>query len=203
MFLVDLEERRRISDEEIKETVSRRRPYRQWLAANVRRLPDLFHAPARMGAEERLAKQRMFGYTLEDLRLLVGPMAEAAKEPLGSMGDDTPLAVLSDRPRLLYDYFKQLFAQVTNPPLDAIREELVTSLALNLGPGRNLFTETPEHCAKLRLEQPVIANIDLIDGVWTCPRLRCRRASKPADSRRLWIACRRLRRKRFGEELRS
>ena len=165
MFLVDLEEGRRILDEEIKETVSRRQPYRQWLADNVRRLPDLFHAQARMDAEERLARQRMFGYTLEDLRLLVGPMAEAAKEPLGSMGDDTPLAVLSDRPRLLYDYFKQLFAQVTNPPLDAIREELVTSLALNLGPGRNLFTETPEHCAKLRLEQPVIANIGLIDSL--------------------------------------
>ena len=165
MFLVDLEEGRRITDAEIKETISSRKPYGQWLADNVRRLPDLGALPARMGTSRRRERQQMFGYSLEDLRLLLGPMAQAAKEPLGSMGDDTPLAVLSERPRLLYDYFKQLFAQVTNPPLDAIREELVTSLALNLGPGRNLFDETPEHCRRLRLEQPIIADIDLVSGV--------------------------------------
>ncbi len=165
MLLVDLNDGRRITDEEIKETISRTQPYRVWLRSNVLGLPKSTLAHGRMPAEKRSILQRMFGYTLEDLRLLVGPMARAAKEPLGSMGDDTPLAVLSDRSRLLYDYFRQLFAQVTNPPLDAIREELVTSLALNLGPGKNLFTETPEHCRKLRLKQPVIVDIGHLKAI--------------------------------------
>ena len=164
MFLVDLQEGHIIGDEEIKRSISQRRPYRKWLTANTLTLQSFGRvaAPPPLTDEERLRRQRMHGYTLEDLRLLLTPMAQNAKEALGSMGDDTPLAVLSDRPRLLYDYFKQLFAQVTNPPLDAIREALVTSLALNLGASENLFTETPRHCRKLRLEQPILTDEDLV-----------------------------------------
>ena len=163
MFLVDLKEGRVISDEEIKSTISRRKPYRKWLDDNVitlERLPRPASTP-RIAPEARRTKQRMFGYTLEDLRLLLAPMGQNAKEALGSMGNDTPLAVLSDRPRLLYDYFKQLFAQVTNPPLDAIREALVTSLELNLGADHDLFSETPLHCRQLHLKQPILTDEDL------------------------------------------
>ena len=163
MFLVDLEEKRIISDEEIKSRMSRRQPYRQWLRDNVvtlDRLPEPAAAPC-IDAGARQTMQQLFGYTLEDLRLLLPPMGQTGKEALGSMGDDTPLAVLSDRPRLLYDYFKQLFAQVTNPPLDAIREELVTSLFLNLGADHDLFQETPLHCWQLQLKQPILTDADL------------------------------------------
>ncbi len=161
MFLIDLEERRIIDDEEIKMRICSRAPYRVWLTEHQRTLASL--PPAEPGAMEGtlLQRQQMFGYTLEDLRLLMAPMGQDAKEPLGAMGNDTPLAVLSDRPRLLYDYFKQLFAQVTNPPLDAIREFMVTSLAMNLGSSGNLFSESARHCAKLRLEQPVITESEL------------------------------------------
>ena len=105
--------------------------------------------------------QRTFGYTLEDLRIIMAPMAIDGQEPVGSMGNDTPLAVLSDRPQLLYNYFKQLFAQVTNPPLDAIREEIITSMITTIGSEGNLLEETPEQCALLRLELPVITNAEL------------------------------------------
>ncbi|RMH67381.1 MAG: glutamate synthase large subunit [Bacteroidetes bacterium] len=163
MFLVDLEEGRLIRDEEIKQRISTRRPYRQWLDEN---LVELKHLPApkrveHVPADQVPTMQRMFGYTVEDLRLLIRPMAQDGKEALGSMGDDTPLAVLSERPRLLYDYFKQLFAQVTNPPLDAIREELVTSLTTHLGREEDLFDETPLHCRQLRLDQPILAEVEM------------------------------------------
>ena len=163
MFLIDLEEGRVIDDEEIKDRISRRRPYRQWLNSNVIRLSALQHTapPPPLRSSTRRQMQQLHGYTLEDLQILMAPMARDAKEALGSMGDDTALAVLSNRPRLLYDYFKQLFAQVTNPPLDAIREEMVTSLALNLGASQNLCTETPGHCRKLRLKQPVLTSAAL------------------------------------------
>ena len=105
-----------------------------------------------------LARQQAFGYTQEDLRFLIGPMAQTGEEPIGSMGTDTPLAVLSDRPRLLFDYFKQLFAQVTNPPLDAIREELVTSMGSTIGPERNLLEPEPESCRQIQLKYPIIHN---------------------------------------------
>ena len=105
--------------------------------------------------------QRLFGYTSEELRLIVAPMAQTGAEPIGSMGSDTPLAVLSERPRLLFDYFTQLFAQVTNPPLDAIREELVTSLEATVGPERNLLEPEPESCRQISLTFPVIDNDDL------------------------------------------
>ena len=161
MFLVDLKEGRLIEDAEIKDRISRQAPYKSWIDTNQISLTELPRHRAAQKPLELLPLQKMFGYTLEDLRMLMAPMGMDAKEALGSMGNDTPLAVLSDRPRLLYDYFKQLFAQVTNPPLDAIREQIVTSLALNLGPSGNLFTEGPNHCAKLRLEQPVLTDDDL------------------------------------------
>ncbi len=105
-----------------------------------------------------LQRQQVFGYTHEDLRILLAPMATKGEEPMGSMGTDTPLAVLSNRPRLLYDYFKQLFAQVTNPPLDAIREELVTSMESTIGPERNLLKPEPESCHQITIESPVLDN---------------------------------------------
>ena len=160
MFLVDLEEGRLISDDEIKDRVAGAQPYRTWLnehAIGVQVLPRVA-APPPLSDGRRRRLQQMHGYSLEDLRILLAPMARKGKEALGSMGDDTPLAVLSDRPRLLYDYFKQLFAQVTNPPLDAIREEMVTSLALNVGASRNLCEVTPRHCRKLRLAQPILTS---------------------------------------------
>ncbi|MDE2835711.1 MAG: glutamate synthase large subunit [Bacteroidota bacterium] len=161
MYLVDLEEGRLVEDAEIKDRISQQAPYRKWLDRHQFTLAALPGQAAPSRPASLLPLQKMFGYTLEDLKMLMAPMGIEAKEPLGSMGNDTPLAVLSDRPRLLYDYFKQLFAQVTNPPLDAIREQIVTSLALNLGLSGNLFTETPHHCAKLRLEQPVLRESEL------------------------------------------
>ena len=104
------------------------------------------------------ARQQSFGYTQEDLRFLIGPMAQSGEEPIGSMGTDSALAVLSDRPRVLYDYFKQLFAQVTNPPLDAIREELVTSMGSTIGPERNLLEPEPEACRQIHIKLPIIHN---------------------------------------------
>ncbi|MFA4943103.1 MAG: glutamate synthase large subunit [Lentisphaeria bacterium] len=158
MFLVDTEQGRIIDDAEVKEEMGRRKPYRQWLKENMIPLESLPEpAPAVEKDPEPLAvRQRLFGYTLEDLRIILAPMGQKGEEPTGSMGTDTPPAVLSERPRLLFDYFHQLFAQVTNPPLDAIREELVTSLSCNFGAMRNLFEETPAHCRRLKLEQPVL-----------------------------------------------
>jgi glutamate synthase domain-containing protein 2/glutamate synthase domain-containing protein 1/glutamate synthase domain-containing protein 3 len=176
MFLVDTSQGRIISDDEIKHELAARHPYRQWIRENQLTLNSLPKPPAQNGsskgqsnghltnghlAESLLAMQRAFGYTLEDLRILLAPMALDGQEPVGSMGNDTPLAVLSDRPQLLYNYFKQLFAQVTNPPLDAIREEIVTSLITTVGSEGNLLAETPEQCRLLRLDQPILTNAEL------------------------------------------
>ena len=163
MFLVDLEEHRVVPDAEIKAQMAARQPYRQWLADNLVELKDL-PAPSNVPKTDRAARptlRRLFGYTLEDLRIILGPMGRDAKEPLGSMGNDTALAVLSDQPRPLYDYFKQRFAQVTNPPLDAIREKIITSLYLFLGGEGDLFQETPQHACQVRLRQPILTNADL------------------------------------------
>ncbi len=163
MFLVDMKQGRIIDDEEVKEEIARRKPYRAWLNQHLKNLKDL-PPPARAlpALKEPLpVLQNLYGYTLEDLRIVMSPMAKTGIEATGSMGVDTPIAVLSDRPQLLYSYFKQLFAQVTNPPLDAIREELVTSLFSTIGAERNLFDETPEHCHKLRIEEPILSNEDL------------------------------------------
>ncbi|MFW6373936.1 MAG: glutamate synthase large subunit [Thermodesulfobacteriota bacterium] len=163
MLLIDLDRKRIVDDEEIKSEIAGRRPYGKWLADNrliLDRLPEPENGPATDFAMIP-PRQQAFGYTREDLKILIGPMARDGKEPTGSMGDDIPLAVLSERPCLLYDYFKQLFAQVTNPPLDPIREELVTSLITFIGPEGNLFEETPEQCRMLRLENPILTPKDL------------------------------------------
>ena len=167
MFLVDTSRGRIIADEEIKNALASQNPYRNWLDENQLRLDQLPKAStngrATNGKPEvsQVALQRAFGYTLEDLRIILEPMVADSKEPIGSMGNDTPLAVLSERPQLLYNYFKQLFAQVTNPPLDAMREELVTSLITTIGSEGNLLEETPQQCRLLRLDQPVVTDAEL------------------------------------------
>ncbi|MPZ95640.1 MAG: glutamate synthase large subunit [Propionibacteriales bacterium] len=162
MFLVDLDEHRIIEDDEIKSTLAAEQPYDEWLHAGLIRLEDL---PIREHVVHTHAsvtrRQQVFGYTEEELRVLLTPMGKMGAEPIGSMGTDTPIATLSDRPRLLFDYFSQLFAQVTNPPLDAIREELVTSLHGSIGPEGNLLDPGPASCRQLVLPFPVIDNDDL------------------------------------------
>ena len=162
MFLLDLGEGRIVPDAELKAGLATGHPYDAWLTRNLVRLDDLPEAdapetPAEMDLEARL---RLFGYTHEDLGLLIPPMM-GGKEAIGSMGDDTPIAALSERPRLLFDRFRQRFAQVTNPPLDAIREELVTSLLTHLGEAQNVLEPGPEMCRRLRLEQPILTPADL------------------------------------------
>ncbi len=163
MFLVDTGSGRIVRDDEIKTGLARARPYQRWLDDNLVRLEDLpiRPTPQPMDAPSRLRQQQIFGYTLEEQKLLLAPMARDGKEAIGSMGTDTPLAVLSDRPRQIYDYFEQLFAQVTNPPLDAIREKLVTSLFARVGPEANLFEPRPRSCRTVHLDTPVITDADL------------------------------------------
>ncbi|WP_432573259.1 glutamate synthase large subunit [Kineococcus sp. SYSU DK005] len=161
MFLVDTARGRIVDDEEIKAELAAAEPYAEWLK-NVVHLGDLPPREHVVHTHASVARrQQTFGYTEEELRLILAPMARAAAEPIGSMGSDTPLAVLSERPRLLFDYFTQLFAQVTNPPLDAIREELVTSLITIAGPQKNFLAGTPAHCHQLVLPFPVIDNDEL------------------------------------------
>ncbi|MBM4420207.1 MAG: glutamate synthase large subunit [Chloroflexi bacterium] len=164
LFLVDTEQGRIVSDEEIKETVAARRPYRQWLDENLTRLsrlPPPAKPPVHYQPDTLLARQQAFGYTAEDLRILMTPMALNGQDAIGSMGTDTPLAVLSERPQLLFSYFKQLFAQVTNPPIDPIREELVMSIESTIGAEQNLFDESPLHCRQLQLASPILSNEEL------------------------------------------
>jgi glutamate synthase domain-containing protein 2/glutamate synthase domain-containing protein 1/glutamate synthase domain-containing protein 3 len=162
MFLVSLDEGRIIGDEELKHTLSQRQPYGRWLQDNRVALADLPEPREVNGTRHDLAQQhRTFGYTIEELRMITTPMALNAYEAVGSMGNDAALAVLSDQNQLLFNYFKQLFAQVTNPPLDAIREELVTSTEGFIGRERNLFEETPQHCRQLKLKSPVITSREL------------------------------------------
>jgi glutamate synthase (ferredoxin) len=162
IFLVDTAKGRIIDDEEIKAGLAAEHPYGQWLSENTVRIEDLPAHPAPPADHESvLTRQIAFGYTHEDLRLILGPMAKNGEEPIGSMGTDTALAVLSTRPRPLYDYFKQLFAQVTNPPLDQIREELVTSMESTVGPEGNLLRAAPESCRQIVIKDPVISNDEL------------------------------------------
>ena len=162
MFLVDTAQGRIISDEEIKTELAAEHPYAQWLEAEQFHLDDLPQGPyIRMPHHRVVLRQQAFGYTYEELNLLVAPMARTGVEALGSMGTDTPIAVLSARPRMLFDYFQQLFAQVTNPPLDAIREEVVTSISATLGPERDLLNPTPESCHQILLPQPILRNHEL------------------------------------------
>jgi glutamate synthase (NADPH/NADH) large chain len=163
MFLVDTVEKRIISDAEIKKTLAARQPYAEWLKEQQVIL-DALPEPSRVIAsnpETLLRRQRAYGYSEEDLRILLGPMGSRGEEPVGSMGTDTPLACLSDRPQPLFNYFKQLFAQVTNPPIDPIREELVMSLISYIGTERNILDENPENCHTLKLPHPILSNRDL------------------------------------------
>lgn len=162
MFLIDTQAGRIIDDAEIKEQVAASNPWAQWVAENkisLNELPDLEHVTHNSASVQ--LRQRTFGYTTEELRILLAPMASAGAEPLGAMGTDTPVAVLSQRPRLLFDYFTQSFAQVTNPPLDAIREELVTSMATSIGPDGNLLATGKVDAQQVSLAYPVITNDEL------------------------------------------
>ncbi len=162
LFLVDLERGCIVEDGEVKREISTRRPYGEWFVRNSVHFDDLPPSEAVTISDQPLhARQRAFGYTQEDLRVLLTPMARDGAEPVGSMGNDLALAVLSDQAPPLFSYFKQLFAQVTNPPIDPIREEIVMSLATSLGTERNLFDETPEHAHKLILRQPILLNREL------------------------------------------
>ncbi|MEK7214356.1 MAG: glutamate synthase large subunit, partial [Chloroflexota bacterium] len=162
MFLLDTASGRLVDDTEIKDELIRRKPYRHWLAAQRVSLSQLPPPPAEESEDEPLLfRQKAFAYTQEDIEITLEPMALTGGEPIGSMGNDTPLAVFSDMNPLLFTYFRQLFAQVSNPPLDAIREELVTSLETFIGPERNLFEETPEHCHQLKLIEPFLTNSEL------------------------------------------
>lgn len=163
MFLVNMEEGRIINDEEIKEEIAVRHPYKKWLNNNLVHLKDIPYNDCPLFLNEASVQKRksIFGYTLEDLDTIILPMGKTAKEPLGSMGSDTPIAVLSERPQLIYNYFKQLFAQVTNPPLDGIREELITDISLTLGSDQNIFEFSELHCRKLKIQNPVISKEDL------------------------------------------
>ncbi len=163
MFLVDMNKGRIIDDEEIKNKIVSERPYKEWLDKTRLHLRDVPYTNETCPIEtiDIKTRQRLFNYTIEDIQEVITPMAQKGKEALGSMGIDTPLAVLSDRPQLISNYFKQLFAQVTNPPLDGIREEIVTDISLNLGKDRNIFSITDRQCRKLRIQNPVISNADL------------------------------------------
>lgn len=163
MFLVDTHEGRIISDNEIKSKIARQKPYRRWVNENRIELRGLFDAPKlpKTDYATLVKRLRTFGYTSEELKKVLGPMGLNGQEPVGSMGNDTPLAVLSDRSKLLFSYFRQLFAQVTNPAIDPLREGLVMSLMLYTGKKRNCLEETPEHCRQLKLYHPILANEDI------------------------------------------
>ncbi|MGH7874188.1 MAG: glutamate synthase central domain-containing protein, partial [Candidatus Binatia bacterium] len=164
MFLVDTREGRIISDEEIKQEMASAQPYGQWLKENQVRFTDLPEVPEKeppYNHQATLQRLQTFGYNFEDLRVNIGPMAQNSIQPVGSMGTDTPLAVLSDKPQLLYNYFKQLFAQVTNPPIDPIREELITSTTLTIGSESNIVDPGPPSCRQLRLPEPILKNSDM------------------------------------------
>ncbi len=158
MFLVDLKEGRIVSDDEIKKQVSTKNPYSKWVRENQLSLSDLPAPQKKLEVDVDNLRQRQiaFGYTKEDIKFIISSMVAQGEEPTGSMGNDTPLAVLSQRPQLLFHYFKQLFAQVTNPAVDSIREELVMSMDITLGEERNLLSESPNHCRKLKLSHPIL-----------------------------------------------
>ncbi len=163
MFLVDMEAGRIIGDQEIKNEIVSKQPYQQWLDENLLPLKEVPYTGNKTPVEEvdYVARLKAFGYTEEDIKTIIAPMMNEGKEAIGSMGTDTPLAVLSHKPQLLYNYFKQLFAQVTNPPLDGIREEIVTDTSLSIGSDYNLFDVSPQHAKKLRIQNPIISNEDL------------------------------------------
>lgn len=163
MFLVDMNEGRIIEDEEVKNDIVTKRPYKKWLKENLLHLVDIPYTQNKIPEEvmDFETRQRLFGYTIEDLKTIINPMGSSGAEAISSMGNDTPLAILSDQPQLLYNYFKQLFAQVTNPPLDGIREEIITDISLAIGGDFNIFDIESKQCKKLKIQNPVISNEDL------------------------------------------
>jgi len=163
MFLVDMNEGRIIEDDEIKKDIVTKQPYKKWLNENLLHLANVPYTQNEIPEEvvEFETRQRLFGYTIEDLKTIINPMGISGAEAISSMGNDIPLAVLSDQPQLLYNYFKQLFAQVTNPPLDGIREEIITDISLAIGGDFNIFDIESKHCKKLKIQNPVISNEDL------------------------------------------
>lgn len=163
MLLVDTEEGRIISDDELKHKIASEQPYRQWLEEHLITLEELPEAPHLPEPEHEtvLQRQKAFGYTYEDLRVILTPMAQEGVDPVGAMGTDTPLAVLSDKPQLLYNYFKQLFAQVTNPPIDALREEIITATETYMGTEGNLVNPEPSSCRQIKIKTPIIDNDQL------------------------------------------
>ncbi|WP_168123632.1 glutamate synthase large subunit [Paenibacillus sp. HB172176] len=160
MLLVDTEQGRIISDEEVKAAIAAEHPYREWLNEHLIDLEDLPEAPELPEYSHSTVQKRQqaFGYTFEDIRKVLEPMAGSGQEPIASMGYDAPLAILSQKPQRLYNYFKQLFAQVTNPPIDAIREEIITSTGTTIGPERNLLSPEPESCRHIKLDTPILSN---------------------------------------------
>jgi glutamate synthase domain-containing protein 2/glutamate synthase domain-containing protein 3 len=163
MLVVDTQRCRIIQDNETKASVSRRKPYRRWLDNNRIELSGLLQTPGpvKFDRDDLIRREKLFGYTLEEIKMIIAPMVENAQEPIGSMGNHAALAVLSERPQLLYNYFKQLFAQVTNPPIDPYRENLVMSLMSFIGREGNLLDETPQHCHQLKLAHPILSNDDM------------------------------------------
>jgi glutamate synthase (ferredoxin) len=163
MLLIDTKEGRIVTDEELKHSIASQQPYKEWLDKNIVDLEKLSEHPHFNGIDYKtlLSRQKAFGYTYENLRMMVAPMAKTGIDPVGAMGIDIPLAVLSQKSRLLYDYFKQLFAQVTNPPIDCIREEIVTSSTLLIGTEGNLIDPQPESCRQIKVEHPVLTNEEL------------------------------------------
>ena len=193
MFLVDTKLGRIIADEELKLGMAQVHPYREWLNENLKTIDELDTAPKLPKAERAslLQRQHVFGYTFETLRTLLIPMAKNGVEALGAMGDDTPVAVLSDQPQMLYNYFRQLFAQVTNPPLDGISEELVTASDVVMGTEQNILEIKPENCRQIKLKNPILSNADLAGGSATSasralnPK-HCRCCSKLAMASLVW-----------------
>jgi glutamate synthase (NADPH) large chain len=163
MFLIDFEQGRLVPDEELKSEFANRRPYAEWLDAERIALRDVIGEAENLPVDgpTLLSRMQAFGYTTETLQFMLIPMVKELRDPVGSMGNDSALAVLSDKPRMLYDYFRQLFAQVTNPPIDSIREEVIMSLECYVGPERNLLETTPEHAERLRLRHPILTNDEL------------------------------------------
>ena len=163
MFLVDINEGRIISDEELKGKIATQKPYKKWVDENQVNLKDLPEVDYKLETDldSLLTRQIAFGYTVEDIKFIMAPMIGTAMEANGSMGNDSALAILSQKPQLLFNYFKQLFAQVTNPAIDSIREELVMSMEVTLGKERNLLDESPEHCRKLKVEHPILSSREM------------------------------------------
>ena len=164
ILLVDTQKGRIISDDEVKQSMVSEHPYQQWLddhLISLKNLPAVAPIAPPTNHAEILTRQQAFGYTFEDLKIFVGPMSKIGRDPVGSMGNDAPLAVLSNKPHLLYNYFKQLFAQVTNPPLDPLKEEVITSADATIGPERNLLIPEPESCRQIHLDTPILTNEDI------------------------------------------